>query len=484
LNSLALLIDFGSTYTKIVAVNIDTAEVIGRSQAASTVNTDVREGLVQALARLHDDHRLFTTAPQDLGVLEGTLTLASSSAAGGLRMVVIGLVPGLTVEAANQAALGAGAKLVGSWAFKLPEPAIAEIQAQRPDMLLLTGGTDGGDSATILHNARLLAASALSVPIVLAGNQAVIDDVAEILRDGGKEVRCAMNVMPRSGHLAVESAREEIRKLFMERITHAKGMDALGGFVPVILPTPMAVLQGALLGAQGSEHEQGWGDLLVVDVGGATTDVHSIGYGQATGPQIVEQGLPEPFAKRTVEGDLGIRFNAVTLLDRVGLDAFEDGFRAGFPAFTVSCDELASYINDVSRETSLVPQKDWQSAVDAQLARIAVDFAVERHVGKRERIVTREGEAWVYYGKDLTETRILIGTGGVFIYNPYVSHILTPAFAGDHHYDVLRPKNPSLFVDASYLLYAVGLLAQSHADLAARIFKKYMRPGDFLRADD
>ena len=124
MNSLALLIDFGSTYTKIVAVNIDTAEVIGRSQAASTVNTDVREGLVQALALLHEDHRLFTTTPQDLGVLEGTLTLASSSAAGGLRMVVIGLVPGLTVEAANQAALGAGAKLVGSWSFKLPEQAI------------------------------------------------------------------------------------------------------------------------------------------------------------------------------------------------------------------------------------------------------------------------------------------------------------------------------------------------------------------------
>jgi uncharacterized protein (TIGR01319 family) len=113
-----------------------------------------------------------------------------------------------------------------------------------------------------------------------------------------------------------------------------------------------------------------------------------------------------------------------------------------------------------------------------------VDFAVERHVGKRERIVTREGETWVYYGKDLSETRTLIGTGGVFIYNPYVSHILTPAVAGDHRFDILRPKNPSLFVDASYLLYAVGLLSQSQPDLAARIFKKYMRPGDFLRAGD
>ena len=484
MNSLALLIDFGSTYTKVVAVNLQTSSVIGRSQAASTVNTDVREGLIQALGRLHEKHPLFDERPADLKALEDKLVLASSSAAGGLRMVVIGLVPGLTVEAANQAALGAGAKLVGSWAFKLPEEATAEIAKQRPDMILLTGGTDGGDSATILHNARLLARSGLSVPIVMAGNQDVVGEVRDLLKNNGKEIRFAANVMPRSGRLAVESAREEIRQLFMERITHAKGMDGLSGFVPVILPTPMAVLQGALLGAQGTEEETGWGDLLVVDVGGATTDVHSIGYGQATGPQIVEQGLPEAFAKRTVEGDLGIRFNAGTLLDRVGLDEFEKEFRAGFPAFAASREDLATYINDVSQETSRVPQADWQSAIDAQLARIAVDLAVERHVGKRERIITREGEAWVYYGKDLTETRTLVGTGGVFIYNPHASHILSPGADGDHRYDVLRPKNPSLFVDSSYLLYAVGLLSQSNPDVATRIFKKYLKPADFSRAAD
>jgi uncharacterized protein (TIGR01319 family) len=476
LNSLALLIDFGSTYTKVVAVDLRNSEVIGRSQAASTVNTDVREGLLQALTALHEKHTVFAHRPSDLGALGDNLVLASSSAAGGLRMAVIGLVPGLTVEAANTAALGAGAKVVGSWSFKLAEKAIGEIEAQRPDMILLTGGTDGGDSATIVHNARLLARSALSAPIVMAGNQAVLGEVRDILTNNGKDARCATNVMPRSGQLEVDSAREEIRKLFMERITHAKGLDGLGGLVPVILPTPMAVLQGALLGAQGTEEEEGWGDLLLVDVGGATTDVHSIGYGQATGPQIVEQGLPEPFAKRTVEGDLGIRFNAGTLLDRVGLDEFEKEFRGGFPGVQVSRATIAQYIEQISQETSRVPQEDWQGAVDAQLARIAVDLAIERHVGKRERIVTREGETWVYYGKDLSETRTLIGTGGVFIYNSHVAHILSPGSGGDRRYDVLRPKSPSLFVDSSYLLYAVGLLSESFPDLATRIFKKYMRP--------
>ena len=103
-----------------------------------------------------------------------------------------------------------------------------------------------------------------------------------------------------------------------------------------------------------------------------------------------------------------------------------------------------------------------------------MDVAVERHVGKRERIVSREGEAWVYYGKDLSETRTLIGTGGVFIYNPHAKYILSTGPGGDDRYDVLRPKNPDLFVDSSYLLYAVGLLSEKYPDVAARVFHKNM----------
>jgi uncharacterized protein (TIGR01319 family) len=475
-SSLAFLIDFGSTYTKVVAVDLASAEVIGRSQSASTVQTDVREGLLSALTQLHERHGLFDSRPRDLGVLDQSVALASSSAAGGLRMAVIGLVPGLTVEAANQAALGAGSKLIGSWSFKLPEQAIDEIEARRPDMILLTGGTDGGDSATILHNAKLLSGSRLSVPIVVAGNQTVAGEVSEILGRGGKEVRLAVNVMPRHGKLTVESAREEIRKLFMERITNAKGMDRLGDLVPVILPTPMAVLEGAQLGAQGTSGEAGWGDLLVVDVGGATTDVHSIGYGQPSGPQLSDQGLPEPFAKRTVEGDLGIRFNAGTLLERVGLERFHSDFHGVFPQHRVSLAEIARYIANISRETAAVPETEWHGAVDAELARMAVDIAIERHVGKKERIVAREGEAWIYYGKDLSETRTVIGTGGVFIYNSHAGHVLTPGGLEDGRYEVLRPKYPQLYVDGSYLLYAVGLLSRSRPDVALKIFKKHMRP--------
>ena len=215
MSSLAILIDFGSTFTKLVAVDLERAELLGRAQAPSTVATDVREGLLQALALLHVHHHVFDDKPKDLAVLAGKTVLASSSAAGGLRIAVVGNVPGLTVEAANQAALGAGAKIVGSTAFKVSQQQIAEIEQLRPDMILLTGGVDGGDTATILHNARALANSALSLPVVVAGNQAIADDVAQLLQSGNKETLPVQNVMPKAGTLAVESAREAIRRLFM-----------------------------------------------------------------------------------------------------------------------------------------------------------------------------------------------------------------------------------------------------------------------------
>jgi uncharacterized protein (TIGR01319 family) len=475
-SSLAILIDFGSTFTKVTAVDLAQATVLGRSQAPSTVLTDVREGLLHALGQLDERYALFERRPQDLSVLEGKLVLASSSAAGGLRIAVVGNVPGLTVQAANQAALGAGAKIVGSTAFKLAADRIQEIERLRPDMILLTGGVDGGDADTISHNAGVLASAELSMPIVVAGNQVVGEEIAQLLRQRGKEVRLVDNVMPRSGTLAVESAREEIRKLFMERITHAKGLDQVKAFVDVVLPTPMAVLEGLRLSADGTADEKGWGDMLVVDVGGATTDVHSIGYGYATGENVIAQGMAEPYAKRTVEGDLGIRFNAMTILNRVGLEKLTEDLNRDFSEHAVTGGAMQEYIEQISRETGTVPQEPWHFAADAVLARSAVDLAVARHVGRRERIIAREGEAWAHYGKDLRDTHTLIGTGGVFIHNSYAAYILTPGATTDDRVETLRPRQPNIFLDSSYLLYAVGLLSQHHPDVALRIFTRYVTP--------
>ncbi|MGH7797991.1 MAG: methylaspartate mutase accessory protein GlmL [Candidatus Binatia bacterium] len=472
---LALLIDFGSTFTKLVAVNLETSQLLGRSQAPSTVGTDVREGLLRALIALHERHAVFDRTPNDLSVLAGKTVLASSSAAGGLRIAVVGNVPGLTVEAAHQAALGAGAKIVGSTAFKLTTEKVLEIEKLRPDMILLTGGGDGGDGATIVYNARLLAQSALTNPIVVAGNLVVRGEAAGILAQGGKEARLVENVMPHAGTVAVESAREAIRDLFMERITRAKGLNEVREFVQTVLPTPMAVLEAIRLGADGTASEKGWGDMLVVDVGGATTDVHSIGYGVPAGENVIVPGLAEAYAKRTVEGDLGIRFNAATISARVGLEKLAGDLRRDFPGAPVFNEALDDYIEQISDDTTTVPQSQWHLAADAVLARAAVDLAVARHVGRRERIVARQGEAWVHSGKDLRDTRTLIGTGGVFVHNPFAAYILSPPEPGNDRIQALRPRNPKLFLDSSYLLYAVGLLSQRYPDVALRLFKSRLR---------
>ena len=136
-----LLIDFGSTYTKLTAVDLEREEIIGTASAYTTVQTDINDGLRAGLARLE----------AQTGPLQYDACYACSSAAGGLRMVTSGLVPELTGEAAKLATLGAGAKTVGVYAFQLTEDDLAEIRELAPDIFLLVGGTDGGNTECILH---------------------------------------------------------------------------------------------------------------------------------------------------------------------------------------------------------------------------------------------------------------------------------------------------------------------------------------------
>ena len=473
----ALLIDFGSTFTKVTAVDLRHGHIMGRGQAPSTVATDVCAGLLAALERLHEDHKIFKEAPQGLEALDGFFVQASSSAAGGLRIVVVGLVPGLTVEAANGAALGAGGKIVGTFAFRLDEQKIADIARLKPDIVLLTGGTDGGDTRTILHNGALLARSPLSIPFVVAGNKATASEVRDLFAAAGKEVSIADNVLPAANTLAPQSAQAEIRRLFMRRIVEGKGLDRIRSRVPVVLPTPMAVLKAAMLGSQGTGDQPGSGELLMVDVGGATTDVYSIGAGRQGEHDSIPKSLPEPFAKRTVEGDLGIRSNAGTILHRVGAEFLHDQFAALFPEHPVSRDRLLDYVSTLGEETDRLPQEDWQLAADAALARVAVDLAIERHVGRKEPYHASGGTVFLQVGKDMTETAMLIGTGGVFTHNPHAERILASGVRHRERTEILRPAAPAIVIDRDYMLYAVGLLADSHPTVALRLFQNHLGAG-------
>jgi uncharacterized protein (TIGR01319 family) len=436
----ALLIDFGSTYTKLRAVDLDGPSIIGSGQGPSTVATDISVGMRAALADLE---RRWGPLPRF------KYRLASSSAAGGLRMVTIGLVRELTAEAARRAALGAGAKLVGTFAYRLTSADVSAIAALAPDLILLAGGTDGGNAEVVLHNAAALAASGIGCPVVYAGNREAVDEARRLL--AGKPLVCTENVMPEFNVLNIEPAREAIRRVFIERIVHAKGIDrAAAEFDSVLMPTPAAVLEGARLLADGVPGMRGLGDLLVVDPGGATTDVHSVAAGEPA-PGVIPQGLPEPRIKRTVEGDLGMRHNAATVVEAAGLAAIAS--EAGLDTGRASA-LLAQVCADVER----LPRTAEEIAFDQALARAAVRIAVRRHCGTVQTVYTATGPVTVQHGKDLGRVAVVIGTGGALVGSRDPGAVLRTALADAAEPFALKPRTPRLMLDREYLLYACGLL--------------------------
>lgn len=457
----ALLIDFGSTFTKLRAVDLDSACVLGSGQGPSTVTTDVTIGLDAALGDLE----------ARLGALPAfSHRLASSSAAGGLRMVTVGLVKELTAEAARQAALGAGAKLVGTFAYRLTAADLESIAELAPDMILLAGGTDGGNAEVILHNADALARGALACPIVVAGNREAADEALSLLEAGGISARKADNVMPAFGELSIEPARAAIRQIFIERIVHAKGIDkAADRFDAVLMPTPAAVMEGARLLSEGTESRSGLGPLLVVDIGGATTDVHSVAEGAPSQDGVLVQGLPEPKVKRTVEGDLGMRHNAAAIVEAVGPAAL--AAEAGLAAEAVEA-QLAQVAGDVER----LPQSAQDQAFDAALAHGAVRVAVARHAGTTRVMQTVNGPVLVQSGKDLSDVATVIGTGGPLAHGGTPADVLRAALADPAEPMSLRPKRPALYVDTDYLLYAAGLLAEVDPDAGFALASASLRP--------
>ena len=461
MSAAALLIDLGSTYTKVRAIDLENPRILGAGQGPSTVATDVTVGLAKALADLERGMG---------GRREFTYRLASSSAAGGLRMVTVGLVRELTAAAARQAALGAGARLVGTFAYKLTAADVARIADLAPDIVLLAGGTDGGNEDVIVHNAASLAACSVTCPVVVAGNRQAADEAASRLDAGGSPVTVTENVMPEFGVLDIEPTRAAIRQIFIDRIVHAKGIDrAAERLDRVLMPTPAAVLDGARLLADGCGGRPGLGSLLVVDVGGATTDVHSVAKGGPTRTEVVYRGLPEPYLKRTVEGDLGMRHNARSIVQAAGREALADD--AGLaPERIETLARLAS--EDVGR----LPRSEEERAFDMALARAAVRLAVKRHAGTLETVHTATGPVTVQYGKDLSAVETILGTGGALVHGPQPAAILETALADDADPFSLRPRTPRMVLDNDYILFACGLLAAVEPDAALTLGLAHMHP--------
>lgn len=453
-----LLIDFGSTYTKITAVDIEKEKIIGTASSYTTVNTDINEGLSNAKLILENKY----------GKLEFDEIYACSSAAGGLRMMSCGLVSSVTSEAAKQASLGAGAKVLKVYSYELTEEDIKEIDEIKPEIFLLAGGTDGGNQRYIFHNAKMLSTCKSNFPIIIAGNRTVSKKCSKFLEN--KENYIVDNVMPKYGELNIEPAQNKIRDIFLKRIINAKGITKTNSIISgILMPTPSAMMKAMELLANGYEDEKGIGELLAIDIGGATTDIYSIADGYPDEVNIIYKGIKEPYIKRTVEGDIGMRYSIYGILEEVGIEKI-----CKLSNLSISkCEEI---INNLYNNPDTIPSNDKDLInMDNILASLAIEIATTRHAGKIEKAYTTSGIAYVQSGKNLTNINKVVVTGGSIVHLEKVNNIINHALYSEEKPNSLRPKKADILVDRKYILSAMGLLSEYYPKTAIRIMKEELK---------
>ncbi|HKL47628.1 MAG TPA: methylaspartate mutase accessory protein GlmL [Candidatus Izemoplasmatales bacterium] len=454
-----LLVDFGSTFTKLCAVDLESEKIMGTSSHYTTVLEDISIGYHKALNLLFDK----------LGKkIEFEHVIACSSAAGGLKMAAIGLVEELTVEAAKRVCLGAGAKVDLVFSHHLTKREVNEIKSGQMDIILLSGGSDGGNQENVIYNAKLLGEMNVKVPIIYAGNKSAQDDILDIFENYGLDGYICDNVMPKINKLNPKCARGKIRELFLKQIIEAKGIKKIESDIDqVILPTPNAVLQAANLLSEGYLDEQGLGDLVVVDIGGATTDMYSMCYA-TNRSDVVLHGLEEPYAKRTVEGDLGMRYSApgiVKSLSEREIDYINKEKNI----------DIVKEVNERYQNVHLLPEDERDQFIDQFLGEMCAYRAMNRHCGKIHEVITPMGKVFNQSGKDLSNAKYVIGTGGVIINSNNQKDILKQMsnILGDS--TQLRPEEPDYLVDQMYIMAPMGLLAQKHPMLALKLMKENLK---------
>jgi uncharacterized protein (TIGR01319 family) len=456
------LADFGSTYTKVALVDPEEGRLLARAEAPTSIGSDLMDGYAAALEAALGAATDRVTIDERLGV---------SSAGGGLRVAAVGLVEELTAAAARQTALNAGARVECVLAGQLGEKALEALAEARPEIILFAGGTDGGQAELVLQNARSLAAWGPQAGIVVACNAEVSEQVAEALRQGGGVVEVAGNVMPRLGEIEVEAARKVILRLFLEHVIGGKGLSAGPEFEQMVkMPTPEAVFEATRLLAAGTGEQPGRGDVMVVDVGGATTDVHSHRSLEGVSPGIEDPLLPPPATLRTVEGDLGLRASAagVCEVDRAWIASQSDLGEAA----------IRHAVSERGRRPEWIPADEQEADLDGVLAASCATHAVRRHCGT---MLLSRGEggppSLLRDGPDLREVALVLGTGGVFAHREDGERILERALERRAPRS-LAPQEPRLAVDSNYVLAAAGLLASVDPAAALRLLEwNLLHPG-------
>ncbi len=522
-----LVVDFGSTYTKIGI--FDPADESFTLRYVPTTVDDIRIGLANGMGVLEacqvggNGAGAYDWTPLKRAMDRFAVRLPCSSAKGGLKVVTVALSKQESGFAADLAALTAGAKLVGSYDGRLSvEQARAIFVHDQPEIVLIAGGTDqGGDSETQLHNARLLAENAkyatysdYGVPFIYAGNQDIRSQVERIFQDNGVDFRISPNVMPEINEFHIETVNEAIRELFQTVIIRGKGFDVVEEYMDApFIPTPRACFRGIQLLAHGYGSEEGLGNILALDIGGATTDFYSMVrenplylYPGDDRKKKVKRTILKtpnvPLAYRRVEGKYGLSYNAENLKElrqfiNGSLRArLSDYLAQRFPNYRPGADQLGQFTYwDERLEVNLDRYLSWisanphnnavgqvENAARSYLAREIMAVATAKHVGRVEETDTYFLQYGVNFFNQPTTVLLIGGTiyhkcrdkdagymedleliaSGV-LYNPEEPHVLRPS--------------GKVLLDASYLISILGgLYGRLEPERALRVMKRELRP--------
>jgi uncharacterized protein (TIGR01319 family) len=518
-----LVVDFGSTFTKIGI--FDTKEETFDLRYKPTTIEDIRIGLADGLGVLEACRESADWKPLTRKMNEFAVRLPCSSAKGGLKVVTVALVKEESGFAAELAALTAGAKLVRSYEGQLTnDQARGIFENDQPEIILLAGGADdGGDTYTQLHNARMLArASGLAtytdygVPVIYAGNQDVRDRVENIFCYRNVDVHSTPNVMPEINDFQIEVVNETIRHLFQTVIIRAKGFDVVEEYMDApFIPTPRAAFRGINLLANGYGDEAGLGNIMALDIGGATTDFYSnvddnplYEFPGEDAQRKVKRTILKtpnvPLVYRRVEGKYGLSYNAENLKE---LDRFQDGsmvqdlnryLSERFPQVHDSGEDqffdfvnrkngsseldLDSYLSWISQNPHHTPQTNIENGVSSFLAKEIMAVATHKHVGNVDETETYFLQYGVNYFNQPV-TLLLIG-GTIYHkcrdkepgYLDDLSVIASGALFNPSHIDILRPQG-KILLDAKYLVSILGgLYGRVYPEQALRIMKRELLP--------
>lgn len=440
-----LVAEIGSTTTVVNAFNVqeDSAVFIGQGQSATTVaDGDVRIGLENAITALKENIGDPNFSYERL--------LATSSAAGGLKMTVHGLVYDMTTKAAKEAALGAGANIHLITAGKMTDNDIKRIEKLKPNIVMIAGGVDFGEKETAIYNSQKIADLDFIVPVLYAGNIQTRDEVKAIFESAGKaeHLYIVENVFPKIDTLNVEPARRVIQDIFEKHIINAPGMEHIKEKVTgSIVPTPGAVMQASIV------LKEAIGDLMTVDVGGATTDIHSVTEGSEEISRILIS--PEPSSKRTVEGDLGLYVNMKNIVNLLGTQRIAD-------QLNISLEEADELISNHPP----IPKTENDLKFAEILAKEAIRISSRRHAGGFRSLYGGGGKKTYAEGKDLTSIQYIVGTGGAATRLPNRRELLSIITENPLGDKLLPTEEVEVLIDNDYIMASLGALAKENKEAA------------------